>query len=150
MFHTLGWAYEYEPIDLKGYIPDFILSFHKPLLVEIKPAFSFDEYIAASTKILESGWDHESLILGGQLNFPTMPSIGLIGSREWTPEIDFDHAEIFPCPKCGPSICCWAGPRECRICGLVSDWSNADHLSLLLNRIWNECGEAVRYTRPIK
>ena len=34
MFCALGWPFEYEPIDLEGYIPDFILRFQKPILVE--------------------------------------------------------------------------------------------------------------------
>lgn len=39
-FDLLGWTYEYEPIDLDGYIPDFVLMFGKPTAVEIKPAFN--------------------------------------------------------------------------------------------------------------
>ena len=33
-FDQLGWAWEYEPIDLDGYIPDFVLE--DSLLVEVK------------------------------------------------------------------------------------------------------------------
>jgi hypothetical protein len=37
MFTKLGWEWEYEPIDLNGYIPDFIIKFpYEHLLVEVK------------------------------------------------------------------------------------------------------------------
>jgi hypothetical protein len=35
MFDLLGWSWEYEPIDLPGWIPDFRLNGH--LLVEVRP-----------------------------------------------------------------------------------------------------------------
>lgn len=38
MFDLLDWTWEYEPIDLDGYIPDFILTFQDPILVEVKLA----------------------------------------------------------------------------------------------------------------
>jgi hypothetical protein len=38
-FDLIDWRWEYEPLDLDGYIPDFIISFEsRPLLVEVKPA----------------------------------------------------------------------------------------------------------------
>ncbi len=53
MLDALGWRWEYKPIDLKGYIPDFVLigpvdilhamvldvhaALCPPLLVEVKP-----------------------------------------------------------------------------------------------------------------
>jgi hypothetical protein len=44
VFDQLKWRWEYEPIDLNGWIPDFVLSLRgikKPVLVEIKPVFNF-------------------------------------------------------------------------------------------------------------
>lgn len=37
MFDLLGWAYEYEPYDLNGWIPDFVLMGKRNVLVEVKP-----------------------------------------------------------------------------------------------------------------
>jgi hypothetical protein len=38
IFTSLGWRWEYEPIDLNSYVPDFILLFERgPILVEVKP-----------------------------------------------------------------------------------------------------------------
>lgn len=36
-FDVVGWPWEYEPLDLAGYIPDFVLAFPMPMLVEVKP-----------------------------------------------------------------------------------------------------------------
>ncbi len=55
-FDLLGWPWEYEPIDLDGYIPDFVLMFKTPMLVEIKPALSITECLDASQKIKESAF----------------------------------------------------------------------------------------------
>jgi hypothetical protein len=43
-FDNIDWPYEYEPIDLDGYIPDFIIKGSRSqVLVEIKPATTLDE-----------------------------------------------------------------------------------------------------------
>lgn len=36
-FDAIGWAWEYEPFDLDGYIPDFVLLGDAPVLVEVRP-----------------------------------------------------------------------------------------------------------------
>jgi hypothetical protein len=43
-FDELKWDWSYEPFDLNGWVPDFILTFpHDSLLVEIKPGLEFQE-----------------------------------------------------------------------------------------------------------
>lgn len=66
VFDQLGWKWEYEPIDLDGYIPDFILN--QDILIEIKPAMSYGETIPARRKIIASGWDGEAVIFGATTN----------------------------------------------------------------------------------
>ena len=66
-FDSLGWEWEYEPIDLKGYIPDFVLRFHKPLLVEVKPDMELEGLRKHTSKIDLSGWEGEALIVGSCL-----------------------------------------------------------------------------------
>jgi len=66
-FDLLGWPWLYEPIDLNGYIPDFILQLPNPVLVEVKPAFSFDELRKHTAKIDASGWEGECLLVGACL-----------------------------------------------------------------------------------
>lgn len=66
-FDNCGWPWEYEPIDLDGYIPDFVLTFNDAVLVEVKPvlvAADFDEHWF---KIINSGWDKEALLLGAKI-----------------------------------------------------------------------------------
>lgn len=61
-FDKVGWPWAYEPFDLNGYIPDFILG--KDLLVEIKPVLNDGTVLAAFEKIRLSGWTGESVVLG--------------------------------------------------------------------------------------
>lgn len=69
-FDLLNWPWEYEPFDLDGYIPDFVLRFRRPLLVEVKPIITeqWQEVAAeahgALDKIERSGWQHEALLVG--------------------------------------------------------------------------------------
>lgn len=60
MFDLLGWKWEYEPIDLNGYIPDFIVTkvsnFTLHELFEVKPAGDVRAMQDAEHKIDTSGW----------------------------------------------------------------------------------------------
>jgi hypothetical protein len=66
-FSSLGWQWLYEPIDLKGYVPDFILKFYEPLLVEVKPVLNADDLPQYVPKIRKAGWKKEILIVGADL-----------------------------------------------------------------------------------
>lgn len=45
-FDLLEWPWEYEPFDLEGWIPDFVLKGKFPVLIEVKPVLTHDEAIA--------------------------------------------------------------------------------------------------------
>lgn len=68
MFDLLEWPWEYEPIDLEGYIPDFIL--YGKLLVEVKPLLwsvsREPEAIEVAKKIDIGGWTGCSVLLGAR------------------------------------------------------------------------------------
>lgn len=69
-FDDLQWPWAYEPFDLEGYIPDFILKFpHEELLVEVKPDTYFDSLKSYAQKIEMSGWRKEFLVIGSTI-FP--------------------------------------------------------------------------------
>jgi hypothetical protein len=68
-FDLMGWPYEYEPFELKGWIPDFLLTGNEPVLVEVKPVHVFPAHIA--NEIGNSGAEQEVLILG--CTFPVRP-----------------------------------------------------------------------------
>lgn len=67
MFDHIGWEHVYEPINTSGYIPDFLILGKHPFLVEVKPAATQQDYLAATGKIqqhLTGHWNHEILIVG--------------------------------------------------------------------------------------
>lgn len=59
-FDLLRWPWAYEPFELKGYIPDFIIAFEGgvDVLVEIKPFLRLDRKLwqPVMDKIDASGW----------------------------------------------------------------------------------------------
>src|SRR5690348_2296495 len=62
-FFTLaGWGFEYEPFNLRGWVPDFLLLGEQPTLVEVKPAYAFPAYL--KDKHENSGAEHDILVLG--------------------------------------------------------------------------------------
>lgn len=77
MFDWLDLQWEYEPLDLEGYIPDFMLwvdRWNSPFLVEIKPLIEIFDYpdddplvVAARDKWQVTSSDRPLLILGAVL-----------------------------------------------------------------------------------
>lgn len=64
-FDLLGLDWSYEPYDLEGYIPDFILVFDKmELLVEVKYELIYENLDVHRDKIIQSGWEKSFLIVG--------------------------------------------------------------------------------------
>jgi hypothetical protein len=90
-FDLCRWSWDYEPLDLRGYIPDFVLSFRQPVLVEVKPFLwdgSTDEVAAlgaAQTKIQLSGWQNAALIVGARLDQNYLGVLQRAPSEAWTP-----------------------------------------------------------------
>lgn len=131
MFDLLDWPWEYEPIDLEGYIPDFVLPFaHGSVLVEVKPAMTEEELRKAIPKIIASGWEGEALVVGARL-LELQNCIGIMNDRQWlyyeedddtklipqTPE-DWELALLFRCrehQKIG--FCNSIHSYMCRVCG---------------------------------
>lgn len=54
-FDLLGWSWQYEPFDLAGWIPDFILPGKCPVLVEIKPITRRD--VDVCTEMVRAAYD---------------------------------------------------------------------------------------------
>lgn len=115
MFDKLGWPWEYEPLDLDGYIPDFVLQLHRPLLVEVRHEMTTIELERHTDKIERSGWQHEAIILGAT---PLLPSggswnlagagFGLMGEKPYRESDDdpelvrwWADAVLFRCRECG-------------------------------------------------
>jgi hypothetical protein len=68
-FELLGWPAHYEPFDLNGWIPDFVLHGRlkgcEQIPVEVKPVRGMDDplFKATADKIVASGWGGQSLIV---------------------------------------------------------------------------------------
>lgn len=67
-FDLLNFSWEYEPIDLNGWIPDFILKISDPLFVEVKPVKTLDELEQYYEKTILSGYKGEVLFVGSIIN----------------------------------------------------------------------------------
>lgn len=133
LFDALGWPWEYEPLDLDGYVPDFVLRFeHAPLVVEIKPAMQIDALAPARLKLDLAGWAGEALVtLGAPLWTPTLgygPVLGSFREREIDGEAPWGTAELFRCLSCGAysPLCCEETWR-CRVCGAASGNAHVGH-----------------------
>ncbi len=88
-FDLLGWTWAYEPIDLDGYIPDFILTADRRL-IEVKPALKLADYEPAQEKIKRSGWTGPAATVGaivGEYPDHDCVLIGMewIDCEFWTP-----------------------------------------------------------------
>ncbi len=140
MFDALGWRWEYEPVDLDGYIPDFVLVLRQPLLAEVKSEFTCEALIAAASgKIEASGWLGVAQIVGAS----------------WDVVERHPSSTFGPTPCMGPFAdllrlgCCGPGGEVVAVKWLDSLWldfcgDNYDDLATL----WNEAGTAVRWRAP--
>ncbi len=118
-FDRLGWPWQYEPFDLPGYIPDFVVRLERDLLVEIKPAMALDDLRGPRSKIERSSWLGDALLVGATIwdVSHVRPAIGLFG--EIGAEcLDWSEARVVLCVSCGkltpiPADSGWV----CRACG---------------------------------
>lgn len=131
-FDLWGWEglWKYEPIDLNGYIPDFIMDFPwAPLLIEVKPAVALKELWDHADKIEKSGWKHDALIVGAGLfrgeDNDWQQVSGLLSQKDfWDVEQPQDigwcwgNGIVFRCLRCGlPSVHHADHSWNCYICG---------------------------------
>lgn len=107
-FDSAKWRWRYEPTDLFGYIPDFVITFQRaPLLVEVKPEYDIDGLRPYAEKVCRSGWRGDFLMVGAGplwVRSESVASLGLLAlwDREsddgWQSE---DHAIAIDCNQCG-------------------------------------------------
>ena len=109
-FDLMGWDYVYEPFDLEGWIPDFLLKGGIEVLVEVKPTAKFDKAVA--NKCLRAaqkgGWKGEILLLGVQpfkSDWTEDCVLGWTNSAAWCEEW-WGEATMYFMPR-GESIAPW-------------------------------------------
>lgn len=73
LFDAIGWQWEYEPFDLDGYVPDFLIMGETPLVVEVKPAASVNELQEYVPRLTSALGKREFLLVGAS---PLLPELG--------------------------------------------------------------------------
>ena len=144
LFEALAWPWEYEPVDCVGYLPDFVIGWKRPLLVEVKGVSSLDEatYLARE-KIEASGWEGEALIVGSSpLELSAAhPILGQHAGRERAPDglsWLWDNGRVFGCLNCGsPSVLNCGGSWHCRACGEGEGNEHVGHIDI--RSTWADC-----------
>lgn len=67
-FDLIEWPWTYEPLDGAGYVPDFLVTGHRSMLVEIKPAADTTQLMTQAWAKAEAGlsglWPGDVLLLG--------------------------------------------------------------------------------------
>lgn len=148
-FDLMGWPWQYEPLDLKGYIPDFILTLpHAPVLVEVKPALYLRDLFQYEEKIEQSGWDKESLLVGTQ-PFPGIDSVslGLLDERDEQHGHWWAEAIVEKCLHCQKdSFFHGEGRYHCRVKGCYDGdhYLNPSDFNLVMN-LFAEAARQVRW-----
>jgi hypothetical protein len=153
-FDSLKWTWDYEPIDLDGYIPDFLIAGDsgKQVLFEVKGGVVGIHMLNDHTaKIEKSGWDSEAVVVGAM---PCNISdhyyvVGVASSPE---QIDgetawqWDSCEFFYCLSCGqvsfmnPSKS-WA----CRLCGADDGNSHIGNAHAMVRDAWTLARNRVQW-----
>lgn len=152
-FDFVKWSWQYEPIDLNGYIPDFIIDGVAPTLVEVKPALTFDELKDYRGKIIASGWDKAALIVGTR---PLWKVKGIVepwfGLMFWPQKPDRGYgAVVYRCPLCNKMTLATSVPMPWRgrICGHGSHAKVTRDDVLNIKYWWAEAANVTRW-RPEK
>jgi len=152
-FDNCGWPWEYEALDLDGYIPDFILTFpHAPVLVEVKPVLYQKDFEPHWAKIKASGWDKEALIVGARIfdqgdQWSDVAIMGSMAERDENGHWDTAPSILETCEKCKCiSFFHDSGTWRCRVNGCyegdhyLNPWSYEEG-----RKLFADCGGVVQY-----
>lgn len=100
LFDLCGWSWEYETLDLVGYIPDFVVTYRgEHAIVEVKPILEWygiqngsRPWNDAALKIEASGWDGTAFVApatmpsrtkGGRVAAWLRGCVATYGHRNW-------------------------------------------------------------------
>ncbi len=102
-FDLCNWRWEYEPIDLEGWIPDFIIHGKRKIFVEVKPHYDFCKQTARkiSNALYKSEYSQDEILyLGNSLMYDEWDDIYIGWLSEWDnsmlekPKHHYDNAVI--------------------------------------------------------
>lgn len=137
LFDRCNWRWSYEPNDYDGYIPDFVLHFRVPVLVEVKPLqwdeSDRDEEILQSvrTKVVHAGIKGEVIALGSRIIPGPFPYLGMMMSVDAeTDEVSpWGLAFAFKCEHCRSySFANETDSWHCRVRGCYDEHNGRMHL----------------------
>lgn len=149
-FDSCGWRWEYEPFDLKGYIPDFIIIDGFNFIVEVKPAATLDDLQACEQKIEKSGYQGNVLTVGSVF-FDI--DVWVDGQEYWVlspgnwgtilpNDIDWWSACFGWCNNCKKlTIDTWG---ECAFCKSQS-WSSEYDAKQIAKKLWRQASNEVQW-----
>lgn len=115
-FNLLDWSWEYEVLDLAGYVPDFLV---RPniadddyaMLVEVKPEINLQRLHEHTAKVDRSGWrrlrDVSAFAVVGAVLFDRAdaPIMGILSASgdaswmSWRPQVYADAADLWKAAK---------------------------------------------------
>ncbi len=148
-FDLAGWRHEYEPFDLPGWIPDFVLFGNEEILVEVKPHSKLEQYDTEKIERAVVGTEKESLevlLLGTSVwcDDGYFPRVGWLLEREWANE----WAGALFHELGGLGFCHETGSFKNRITGKYDGdrglGADAAHILYL----WNQAGNVVQWKSP--
>lgn len=146
LFNLMDLRWSYEPIELAGYIPDFLVENpytggrrEVSMLVEIKPAARFPDLTEACAKIERSGWSGPAIAFGRE---------PLVCLSAWEAEED-----VFSHPTGDPDL----GSEGFYIVAKHRQWWWGGGINLFgfvgqpeLASAWAEAGNLTQYKSPRK
>ena len=166
-FDLMGWKWHYEPFDLDGWFPDFLIEGNRQTLVEVKPFSEYDLLTIGRicSAVKKARLDKEVLLLGPGLcekkaaNDYGFVSLGLLGSDD--PDY-FAPAVLVAAER----LCDWPSNKSyspglngdfyheiddwgCRVSGFYNGDEIWNHLMLMhtARDYWGKASAAVQY-RP--
>lgn len=157
MFDLIGWKWEYEPVDLAGYIPDFVMTnFKRDTIVEVKSALRVEDLTEHQGKIDRSGWEGEAIIVGARIWIESEDLV--IGAlKESGP--DWHDCSVTSCSHnngrpdlVGMAPCgmftpiAWDSSWECKICGMYGKHNLYGRDTEFMSA-WTQAGNRTQWRR---
>lgn len=166
-FDLLGWPWDYEPIDLNGYIPDFIVKppLDRDTLFEVKPitrwpcpvrgCIGCDErerdsrevYDGAVDVVRRSGWSGPALLVGASFVHEAPTRLSHHGAWRIGDTIDIsDDARVWSCITSTHRTL-----ARCRRCPRVFVATDVSHLpddNIFNLQRWCDCDDSDRAAVP--
>lgn len=141
-FDLIGWKHEYEPIDLPGWSPDFLLKGCRHVLVEIKPVYQFpyDVALKIDSASPEDRSPFECLIIGNA-PFSNAGStyIGWLRSMDDWSESPFMYIGSIDFCHCNQSF-------QGRMTGQYDgNWGDEEYAAAIVDRCWKQAGNIVQW-----